>query len=120
MKTFYEELGASTIHLLVTAFYEEVFHSPVIHHLFQTDKEEVKRKQFLFLTQLLGGPSNYSTEFGHPKMRMRHLPHKIDETAKNEWLRCMKKAIDSLALTDELKNRLFQVFPPIASHMVNH
>lgn len=120
MRTLYEELGASSIQLLVTTFYEEVFRSQVIHHLFKTDKEEIKRKQYLFLTQFLGGPNNYSLEFGHPKMRMRHLPHKIDEVAKNEWLRCMKKAIDSLAITEDLKSRLFQVFPPIASHMVNH
>jgi hemoglobin len=120
MKTLYEELGAPTIQLLVARFYDEVFRSPVIQQLFQTDKEEIQRKQMLFLTQFLGGPSNYSAEFGHPKMRMRHLPHKIDEVAKNEWLRCMKVAIDSLAISEDLKNRLFQVFPPVASHMVNH
>jgi hemoglobin len=120
MSTLYEELGAPTIQLLVTRFYDEVFRSPVIQQLFQTDKEEIQRKQMLFLTQFLGGPSNYSAEFGHPKMRMRHLPHKIDEVAKNEWLRCMKKAIDSLAISEDLKSRLFQVFPPVASHMVNH
>jgi hemoglobin len=120
MKTLYDELGAPTIQLLVTTFYQEVFRSSIINQLFQTDKEEIQRKQFLFLTQFLGGPNNYSTEFGHPKMRMRHLPHKIDETAKVEWLRCMKKAIDSLAITNDLKDRLYRVFPPIASHMVNH
>jgi hemoglobin len=120
MRTIYDELGESSIQLLVTTFYEEVFRSPVINQLFQTDKEVIQRKQFLFLTQFLGGPNNYSTEFGHPKMRMRHLPHKIDEAAKIEWLRCMKKAIDSLAISEDLKSRLFQVFPPVAAHMVNH
>lgn len=118
--TLYEELSESTIQQLVDVFYEEVFASPLIKQLFITDKAEIKRKQFLFLSQLLGGPNNYSLAFGHPKMRMRHLPHKIDETAKVEWLRCMKKAIDSLAITDDLKDRLYNVFPPIASHMVNH
>lgn len=104
---------------MVDRFYDEVFASPVIRHLFQSDKDEIKAKQEAFLTQFLGGPQLYSMQHGHPKMRMRHLPHEIDTTAKEEWLRCMKIAIYSLDLSEELKTAVYNCFPPLAQHMVN-
>jgi hemoglobin len=119
METLYSKLGPEMIRLLVDRFYEMVFVSPVIGHLFQTDKQVVKAKQYMFLTQFLGGPTLYSQQFGHPKMRMRHLPHAITNEAKDEWLRCMNEAIESLPIENELKIALYNVFPQIAQHMVN-
>ena len=119
METLYEKIGKESLHLLVTRFYELVFSSPVIGPLFQTDKETVKQKQEAFLTQFLGGPQLYTTEYGHPRMRMRHLPHRITAEAGEEWLRCMMAAIDTLDLEDELKTALYNCFPPVAKHMVN-
>ena len=73
----------------------------------------------MFLTQFLGGPDLYSQHYGHPRMRMRHLPHKITDEAREEWLKCMKEAITSLSIDEDLKARLFNVFPQVAQHMVN-
>jgi hemoglobin len=119
METLYSKLGPDMIRLLVDRFYESVFASPIIGDLFQTDKQVIKAKQYMFLTQFLGGPTLYSQQYGHPKMRMRHLPHAITDEAKDEWLRCMKGAIDSLPIDLETKSSLFNVFPQIAQHMVN-
>lgn len=119
METLYSKLGPDMIRMLVDRFYESVFASPIIGHLFQTDKRVVKSKQYMFLTQFLGGPTLYSQQYGHPKMRMRHLPHAITNEAKEEWLRCMKDAIETLPIEAELKTALFNVFPQIAQHMVN-
>ena len=119
METLFEKIGEGNIEQLVNGFYEYVFKSPKIAPLFKTDREEVKRKQKMFLTQFLGGPAVYSQEFGHPKMRMRHLPHAITQEAKEEWLRCMKMAIEDLTINDNLKVELFAVFPKLAEHMVN-
>lgn len=77
------------------------------------------RKQFLFLTQFFGGPSIYTEEFGHPKMRMRHLKHVIREEDKEEWLRCMNESIEELPVDDGLKLELKAAFPILAQHMVN-
>lgn len=119
MENLYEKLGEANITQLVNGFYEHVFESPIIAPLFQTDRDEVKRKQKLFITQFLGGPALYSMEFGHPKMRMRHLPHRITEEAKNEWLRCMNLSINALPIEDRLKRELYDCFPKLAAHMVN-
>jgi hemoglobin len=120
MGTLYQQIGSEQLEKLVDSFYNLVFASEKIGPLFHdSDKELVKKKQFLFLTQFLGGPMIYSQEFGHPRMRMRHLTHKIDNGAKVEWLHCMKEAIETLEIEVDLKVELYNCFPKLAEHMVN-
>ncbi|HLP56522.1 MAG TPA: globin [Fluviicola sp.] len=119
MESLYDRIGKERLHLLVNRFYDLVFDSPVIGPLFQTDKELIRQKQEAFLTQFLGGPQHYTEVYGHPRMRMRHLPHRITPEAGEEWLRCMKTAIDSLEMEEALKTALYNCFPPVAKHMVN-
>jgi hemoglobin len=118
-KTLYERLGPENLQKLVNAFYDLVFADPEIKDLFKTDKELIKKKQFMFLTQFLGGPALYSDAYGHPQMRARHLPHPISEDKAMAWLKCMHAAIDTLEISDELKSELFDRFPPTAFFMVN-
>lgn len=117
--TLYEKLGADTITLLVERFYDLVFVHPEISHLFKTDKEVIKEKQRLFLTQFLGGPALYSQQYGHPQLRARHLPHPIGNDEAVAWLACMNKAIGTLPIDEPLKDELFKRFVPTAMFMVN-
>lgn len=117
--TTYEKLGEENLTIMVNTFYDLVLKEETLAPLFKTDINEIKRKQNLFLTQFLGGPSAYSNEFGHPRMRMRHMPHKITEAAAIAWLLSMKKAIEQLEISQELKQEVFSRFPQVAAHMVN-
>lgn len=120
MENFYEQLGEERLKQLLDSFYDKVYASELIGLLFQnTPKEEVKHKQQLFLTQFLGGPPLYSEQVGPPQMRRRHFPHKITEEGKEEWLRCMKEAIQELDWDDRSKYALYTAFPMLAGHMVN-
>lgn len=120
MPTMYEKLGDERLQQLVDAFYERVFQSEIIGPLFnKTEKEVIKDKQFCFLTQFLGGPLRYFEKYGNPKMRMRHLPHKIDQAARDEWLKLMHEAIQTLDWEEENKQALYSCFPTLASHMMN-
>jgi hemoglobin len=118
-KTIYEILGEENLKLLVENFYDQVAKDPVIKHLFTNDFKEIKHKQFLFLTQFLGGPPLYTEKYGHPMMRKRHLSHKITQEGKEAWLNCMKNAIETLPIDQKLKFTLFNCFPMVADHMVN-
>lgn len=118
-RTLYEVLGEKVIMNLVNEFYARVYAHPTLSALFQNDIEEVKDKQYRFLTQFLGGPQLYTEKYGPPRMRARHLPHAIDENAKTEWLKCMKEAIQTLELEDNLAEALYNCFPAVAQHMVN-
>ncbi|RFC54137.1 globin domain-containing protein [Brumimicrobium aurantiacum] len=117
--TLYEKLGESKIKALVDAFYERVYQDPVLIPLFNNDITEIKDKQFRFLTQFLGGPQLYIEKYGPPRMRMRHMPHKIDQKAMVCWLACMKEAIATLDISEDLGTELYHKFPQLAHHMVN-
>ena len=118
-EALYYRLGKEKLDLLVDHFYDLVFVNDQIAHLFKNDKEEIKGKQRLFLSQFLGGPQAYSEKFGHPQMRARHLPHPITETDAIAWLYCISQAIALLPITEELKDELFLRFPSTAMFMVN-
>lgn len=120
MQSFYSILGDEKIKQLVGAFYDRVYEHPVLQPIFRnTVRAEVEDKQIRFITQFLGGPMLYVQKYGPPKMRMRHLPHKITPKAKSAWLSCMKEAIQTLEITEEQKKALYECFPKLAQHMVN-
>ena len=118
-QSLYDRLGKENLDLLVDKFYDLVFTNDQIKHLFKNDKEQIKYKQRLFLTQFLGGPTIYSNEFGHPRMRARHMPHTIRKEDAIAWLHCMSQAIGQLSISEELKDELFSRFPQTAAFMVN-
>jgi hemoglobin len=119
MQTLYTKIGPNRLRAIVDRFYDIVFNDSTIAHLFITDKSLIRNKQYQFLTQFFGGPQNYTAAHGHPKMRMRHAPHKIDHSAMEEWLRCMKIAINENIDDPELATVLYECFPKVAAHMVN-
>ncbi|HTJ50034.1 MAG TPA: globin [Cyclobacteriaceae bacterium] len=117
--TMFDRLGEENLKLLVDRFYDLVFNHEQISHLFKTDKDLIKEKQRLFLTQFLGGPALYSQVYGHPKLRARHMPHPIQQDDAVAWLQCMSAAINSLNIEQSLKDELFKTFIPTAMFMVN-
>lgn len=117
--TLFERIGEQNLRILVDRFYDLVFKNEVISRLFKTEKEVIKEKQRLFLTQFLGGPPLYSDRYGHPKLRARHLPHPITEEDAVAWLSCMSAAITSLSIDESVKDELFKRFIPTAMFMVN-
>ena len=119
LPSIYDELGADNLKLMVNHFYDLVEEDPVLSPLFTTDMEVVRHKQYCFLTQFFGGPQLYAQEYGHPRLRMRHLPHAITEEAAVAWLKCMHRAVESLEVNEDLKSQIFNNFPRVAAHMVN-
>lgn len=119
MQTIYERLGDENLEKLVDNFYNKVLADDRIKDLFQTDIKEVKSKQYMFLTQFFGGPPRYTEVHGHPKLRMRHFPHKVTPDGASAWLECMSEAISELPIDESFQKEIFQRFPHAARHMVN-
>lgn len=118
--SLYEKIGGDpTLRTLLDRFYDLVYSHERISHLFTGDKNLIKEKQRLFLTQFLGGPQAYTEVYGHPRMRARHLPHAITEQDAVAWLECMSGAIKELPISEALKDALFSRFPRTALFMVN-
>ncbi|WP_166238718.1 globin [Paenibacillus turpanensis] len=118
--TLYEHIGGeTTIRRLVDAFYDRVAVNEVIGPLFTGGFEEIKRKQFMFLTQFTGGPALFTMEFGHPMMRARHMRFPITPAAAEAWLSCMRGAMDEIGLEGEARSFLYERLTQVAHFMVN-
>ncbi|MBX6751468.1 MAG: globin [Micromonosporaceae bacterium] len=119
--TFYEAVGGEpTFRKLVAKFYEGVATDPVLRPLYpEEDLGPAEERLRLFLMQYWGGPTTYSEQRGHPRLRMRHAPYKIGPVERDAWLRNMRVAVDSLNLDPEHEQTLWQYLERAALHMVN-
>ena len=64
----------------------------------EEDLGPAKERLTLFLEQYWGGPTTYSQERGHPRLRMRHAPFHVNPDARDRWLAHMRAAVDELEL----------------------
>jgi len=114
--------GAETIRQLVDRFYDLMELEPaysIIRQLHPADLSESRDKLYLFLTGWMGGPDLYQEKYGHPKLRARHLPFPIGSSERNQWLDCMQRAMDEVAIDEGLKARLHESFFATADWMRN-
>lgn len=119
-RTPYEQIGGEdTIRKLVKVFYARVRKHPDLAPIFPGDWAETERKQYMFLTQFLGGPQLYNEEFGHPMLRARHNPFPVTPTRAKAWLSCMQQALDDIHLEGEIRDYLWERLVQVAHHMVN-
>jgi hemoglobin len=86
--TFYEEIGGfDTFQRIVHRFYEGVATDEVLRPLYPEEDLGPAEERFRnFLVQYWGGPTTYSDQRGHPRLRMRHAPFAVTPAAKERWL----------------------------------
>ena len=102
-QTLYERVGGGAFfETLVDRFYEGVAADPVLLALYPEpdDLAPARERLTLFLVQYWGGPTTYSDERGHPRLRMRHAPFAIGPDERDRWLLHMRAAIDATAADD--------------------
>ena len=73
----------------------------------------------MFLCGWLGGPQLVIEKFGQPRLRQRHLPFAIGIRERGQWMLCMTRAMQGLALADDLQLELTQAFFRPADFMRN-
>ena len=84
-----------------------------------TDLSAARDKLFWFLSGWLGGPSEYTDRFGHPRLRMRHMPFAIGILERDQWLACMQQAMTESGVNPVLRERLAHSFFQTADWMRN-
>lgn len=119
--SLYEEMGGrATFEKLVSHFYALVSVDPVLRPMYpEDDIKGAAERLLMFLEQYWGGPSTYSEQRGHPRLRMRHAAFHIGETERDVWLRHMKSAVDELEMRDDLREELWSYLVMAANSMVN-
>ncbi|MGI5274365.1 globin [Nonomuraea sp. CA-218870] len=119
--SFYEAVGGEeTFRRLVRRFYEGVADDPLLRPMYpDADLEGAEERLRKFLVQYWGGPTTYSQERGHPRLRMRHVPFVIGQQERDAWLKHMRDAVDDLGLSEEQENRLWTYLVNAAHSLVN-
>ena len=117
-----QEKGAETIRLLVETFYDIKDSDPKAAELrafHRADLTEAREKLFMFLMGWTGGPQLYIERYGHPRLRARHMPFPIDESARDQWMYCMIKAMHTLQFEESLMKHIANQLYGVADFMRN-
>jgi hemoglobin len=126
-QSLYDLLGGepeatNQIREIVEAFYDVMDSdekAKTIRLMHPEDLTSSREKLFMFLTGWTGGPQLYTDRYGHPFLRCRHLPFKIGEEERDQWIYCMTKGMLNLKM-DEIKIKaLLNALYPIADFMRN-
>jgi hemoglobin len=119
--SFYEEIGGlETLRRIVARFYAGVAEDELLRPMYPEEDLGPAEERFLhFLVQYWGGPTTYSEQRGHPRLRMRHAPFAVDLAARDRWLTHFRAALDEAGLTPEQDARFWDYITHAASFMVN-
>ena len=121
--TPYEGLGgADAVRRLVDRFYDLMDELPETYGLRQLHPADLtgsRQSLFEFLSGWFGGPSLYIEKKGHPRLRMRHMPFAIGPGERDQWMLCMRTALDEQVSNEALHQGVLNAFVQMADHMVN-
>jgi hemoglobin len=122
-RTLYDELGGREgVATLVDRFYTimdtDAFAAP-IRAMHPADLAGSREKLTWFLTGWLGGPQDYVEQRGHPRLRARHLPFAINESARDQWMHCMIAALSETTAAGPVRHHLTGSLARLADHMRN-
>lgn len=119
--SFYDQIGGhETFTKLVHEFYKGVAADPEFRAMYpEQDLGPAERRLRMFLEQYWGGPTTYSEERGHPRLRMRHVAFRVDSRARDTWLKHMRAAVDTLELSPLHEGILWDYLERAAHSLVN-
>jgi hemoglobin len=116
----YAQIGEEGFARLIRAFYAQVPTDAILGPMYPKDDlagAEARLRDFLI--GRFGGPQRYIEQRGHPRLRMRHMPFVIDQTARDRWVTLMDRALDEAALPPEVTENLREFFHGTATFMIN-
>ena len=114
--------GEERVHALVARFYDLMDLESGYKELraaHGSTLDDARQKLFWFLCGWLGGPDYYQERFGHPRLRMRHMPFSIGIQERDQWVACMDQAMGETDVPEALRTRLKASFMNTADWMRN-
>jgi hemoglobin len=116
----YERAGGSAwFEALTKRFYSEVAVDPVLRPLYPADLTAAQAHLCGFLIQYWGGPADYGTERGHPRLRMRHMRFAIGLAERQAWYRHMAAAVRAGGLSGDDEVAMLRYFASAATQLTN-
>lgn len=116
----YAAIGDEGFHRLIAAFYRQVPNDDILGPIYpQHDLLGAEERLRSFIIYRFGGPDTYIEKRGHPRLRMRHAPFRVDEKARNRWMELMTNALDEVQFPTEIRELLSAYFESTATAMMN-
>jgi hemoglobin len=117
----YSIVGAEGFGRLVAAFYRQVPQDDLLGPMYPAaDLSGAEQRLRDFLIGRFGGPQIYIEQRGHPRLRARHSPFRINQTVRDRWMRLMENALREASLPGEAEEFLRKFFDEMATFMINH
>jgi hemoglobin len=105
---------------LVAAFYRQVYNDDILGPMYpEDDREGAEQRLRDFLIYRFGGPQRYIEQRGHPRLRARHMPFRINQAARDRWMQLMGKALTDSAIPPEAEQYLRTFLEQMSSFMIN-
>lgn len=114
--------GEPVVRALVDRFYDLMDLEPgfaALRASHGSDLSGARVKLFQFLSGWLGGPPLYVEQYGHPRLRMRHMPFSIGIQERDQWVACMDQAMGEVGIEPQVRARLKASFMQTADWMRN-
>jgi len=116
----YTMIGEEGFARLVAAFYRQVPEDDILGSMYpEQDREGSEQRLRDFLIYRFGGPQRYIEQRGHPRLRMRHFPFRIDQVARDRWMQLMNRAFADAVLPVEAERVLRAFLEEMSTFMIN-
>ena len=116
----YDLIGEEGFTRLIRAFYRQVPDDAILGPMYPAaDIAGAEQRLRDFLIMRFGGPQRYLQQRGHPRLRMRHMPFAIDQTARDRWMALMERALLEAGLPAAVADALRRFFADTATFMIN-
>ena len=116
----YSRIGEEGFQRLVAAFYAQVPADDILGPMYpKADLHGAEERLRDFLVGRFGGPRRYEERRGHPRLRMRHMPFKLDQAARDRWVQLMDRAFVEAQLPEDAAKVLRDFFHHMATFLMN-
>ncbi len=117
--TPYELIGGeATVRRLADRFYEIMDSDPGarrIRAMHGEDLGPIRQLLFEFLSGWLGGPPLYFNRAEHRCIMSAHRPYAIGDAERDEWMMCMRRAMEECELPGQTRALMDQAFLRMAN-----
>ncbi len=121
IRQVWEQLGSEGFTKLVAAFYAQIPDDPILAPMYpEGDFPGAEQRLRDFLIFRFGGPDDYIKKRGHPRLRGRHRPFKIDQAARDRWILLMQNACAQIEVAEPYRAALLGFLGMVATFLINH
>jgi hemoglobin len=121
----YNLMGEAGFTRLVAAFYRRVPQDDILGPMYPPDDLAGAEQRLRdFLIYRFGGPPRYIEQRGHPRLRARHAPFRVNQSARDRWMQLMGDAlaevVSEIALPMDAEQFLRSFLEGMSTFLINH